>query len=229
VEERLPEFEAELRPEGPAQRALVRAVAAATVRIERCRREEEQWRDHRAQRAASHWDHDRQAEAREQAAMLPLKPALTLRKLRQTLQGAQWLRQAWTDLAARVSGTAGQPPRPLDDQGRQRAFDLLGLGPEQRLRATPLDLPAGSDRADLGEAALAAHQAALVTAQVAELDRLTSERYIALDQANRLEAQRGNFPGIDHRTRLNRRYESEAAGQRDRALEELRCLQKKGA
>jgi hypothetical protein len=212
VDARLAELETELKPQGPTQRALVREIAAASVRIARCDREEQARRQHRERRAAAHWDDDRRAEAAELARSLPHEPALTLRKLRQTLHGAQWLRQAWAELGAHS--------RPLDDQGRQRAFDLLGLSLDRRQGATPLDLPAGSDHAARG-AALAAHQAALITTQIAELDRRTSERFVAIDQANRLEAARGNVPVSDPMRRLFRRYRAEAVAQRDRALAEF--------
>jgi hypothetical protein len=185
--------------------------------------DEENWRFHRAQRAEYYWEEDRQAEAEALMAKLDRNPSLYVRKLRQTLHGARRLRRAFAALAGLVAGgPAGEPARPLDSVGLERGFDLLGLEPEERQGVTPLDLPEGRTGDD---AALAAHQAAVFAEQLAELDRLTSERHVALDQQDRLEAMLGNFPGIDETTRLIRRYRSEATRRRDCNLAELRRLQ----
>jgi hypothetical protein len=223
--ERTAELEDQLLAEGAAERAAVAEIAAAVVRIESCDMDEENWRFHRAQRAEYYWEEDRQAEAEALMAKLHRNPSFYVRKLRQTLQGAQRLRRAFAALAALVAdGAAGErePARPLDAVCRARAFDLLGLEPEERLGVTPLDLPGGRAGDD---AALAAHQAALLARELADLDQLTSERYVELDQKLRLEAMLGNFSGIDEQTRLIRRYRAEAQRRRDRGLEELRRLQ----
>jgi hypothetical protein len=223
--ERTAELEYELMPDNAAQRAVVAEIAAAVVRIESCDMDEENWRFHRAQRAEYYWDEDRQAEAEALMAKLDRNPSLYVRKLRQTLQGAQRLRRAFAALAALVAGGAagdGEPARPLDPVCRERGFDLLGLEPEERQGVTPLDLPGGRAGDD---AALAAHQAALFAEQLADLDRLTSERYVELDRKLRLEAMLGNFPGIDDTTRLIRRYRAEAQRRRELGLKELERLQ----
>jgi hypothetical protein len=223
--ERTAELEYELMPDNAAQRAVVAEIAAAAVRIESCDMDEENWRFHRAQRAEYYWDEDRQAEAEALMAKLDRNPSLYVRKLRQTLQGARRLRRAFAALAALVAAGAageGEPARPLDAVSRERAFDVLGLEPEERQGVTPLDLPGGRAGDD---AALAAHQAALLAEQLADLDRLTSERYVEVDEKLRLEAMLGNSPGIDEQTRLIRRYRAEAKRRRDLGLKELRRLQ----
>jgi hypothetical protein len=223
--ERTAELEDQLLAQGPAECAVVAEIAAAVVRIESCDMDEENWRFHRAQRAEYYWEEDRQAEAEALMAKLDRNPSLYVRKLRQTLQGAQRLRRAFAALAGLVAAGAageGEPARPLDAVSRERAFDLLGLEPEERQGVTPLDLPDGRTGDD---AALAAHQAAHLAERMADLDRLTSERYVELDQKLRLEAMLGNFPGIDDQTRLIRRYRAEAQRRRDSGLEELRRLQ----
>jgi hypothetical protein len=223
--ERTAELEDELMPTGTAQRAVVAEIAAAVVRIESCDLDEENWRFHRAQRAEYYWEEDRQAEAEALMAKLHNNPSVYVRKLRQTLQGARRLRRAFAALAALVDGgPTGEPARPLDVVSRERGFDLLGLEPEERQGVTPLDLPA--DRAgDDDDAALAAHQATVLAVQLAELDRLTSERYVELDEKMRLEAMLGNSPGIDNQTRLIRRYRCEAQRRRDLGLKKLEQLQ----
>src|SRR5947209_860987 len=71
----------------------------------------------------------------------------------------------------------GGPLRALDAEGRGRAFDLLGLEPGQRLGRTPLDPPPGGDPA--------AHQGALIAAEVAALERLKAEGLDSLDAMDR--------------------------------------------
>jgi hypothetical protein len=201
----------------------VAEIAAASVRIESCDMDEENWRFHKAQRAEFYWDEDRRAEAESLMSELPHSPGTVVAFLRQSLHGAVRLRQAFTALGASIAGgPGGEGPRPLDEAGRRRGFDLLGLDPEERLGITPLDLPFGTPAAD---AALAAHQADVIARELADLDRLTSERYVEFDEQNRLETELGNFFGIDDTTRLIRRYRSEARGRRNRALKELQRMQ----
>jgi hypothetical protein len=86
------------------------------VRIESCDMDEENRRFHRAQRAEYYWEEDRQAEAEALMAKLDRNPSVFVRKLRQTLQGAQRLRRSFAALAALVAGgPAGEPARPLAD------------------------------------------------------------------------------------------------------------------
>jgi hypothetical protein len=225
--ERTAELEAELKPEGSLQRDLVAEIAQAKVRIESCDMDEENWRYHRAQRAEYYWDEDCRAEVERLMSELSQDSGLIVGFLRQNLHGARRLRQAFAALAARVGvGPAGEPPRPLDEAGRARAFDLLGLHEEERQGVTVLDLPPGTTGDD---AALAAHQAAVFAEQLADLERLTSERFVELDEKCRFEAELGNFYGIDEQTRLIRRYRSEAVRRCDKALKELRRLQEEAA
>jgi hypothetical protein len=225
IAERTAELEKQLRPEGPEQKREVAEIAAADVRIEMCDLDEENWRHHRAERAEYYWEEDRRAEAEKLFARIERKPAQTVRALRQSLQGARRLRTAFAALAARIARpAAGEPPRPLDEAGRARCFDLMALDPEERGGAgtSPLDLPDGQAGDD---AALVAHQAAVIAAEIAELDALTSEKYQELDEQNRVDIMLGNFPGIDQQTRLIRRYRSEAERRGDRHRAELHRLQ----
>jgi hypothetical protein len=225
IAERTAELEADLRPEGPEQKRHVGEIAAADVRIEMCDLDEENWRYHRAERAEYYWEEDRQAEAQDLIAKIDRDPAGTVRKLRQSLHGARRLREGFAALAGLIAHPAvGAPARPLEQVSRERCFDLMGLEPEERggEGTSPLDLPEGQAGDD---AALAAHQAAVIAAQIARLDALTSEKYQKLDEQNRQETMLGNFPGIDKQTRLIRRYRSEAERRRDRHRAELHRLQ----
>jgi hypothetical protein len=229
IETRLLELERELQPEGRLQHDEVAAVAAASVRLEMCQLEEESWRLHRAERAEFHWDADRQAEVMALVDKLPAKPQVIASRLRQTLRGSRWLLEEWRDLAWRVRGTgmpAAPAPAPLDETGRRRAFDLLGLSEERRQACTPLDLPGGGTGS---EAEVAAHQDALIAGKIAELEALTDPEQVALDESIRIATVHSCGPGVDTQTRLIRRYETEARRARDRALENLAQLQETAA
>jgi hypothetical protein len=229
IAERTAELEERLKPEGAEPKEHVAEIAAADVRIEMCDLDEENWRYQRAQRAEYYWEEDRRAEAEKLFARIDRKPAQTVRALRQSLHGARRLHAAFTALAGRITcPAAGEPPRPLDEAGRERCFDLMGIDCDERQGqgASPLDLQGGQTGDD---AALAAHQAAVIAAQIAELEKLTSERFQELDEQNRLETVLGNFPGIDQQTRLIRRYRTEAERRRDRHRAELHRLQEEAA
>ena len=217
---RLAELKRELMPKGTIQELLVKDVAAAYLRLERCELDEEAWRYNKAMRAGGCWSLDREVEILELAEKLRAKPALIARKLRQTLQGCDWLLAQFKVLAAQVGGAGGEGvPCPLDDNGRSRACDLLGLDVAERVTANPLDPPAGS------EADAASHQGALIAQQIAELETLIAGEMIALDTAAKAAAQAGGGPGIDRSIRQIRRDEAAAHRNKNRALAEIQRLQ----
>jgi len=229
VENRLAELERELEPEGTQQHIQVFEVAAASVRIERCELDEEAWRHSRTRRAEFGWVIDRQTEAVELAQKIHLRPELIGLKLRGTLAGCQWLRERFRVLGelqrkAAVDGVLG----PLDEAGRQRMGDLLGLSAEGRLVENPLDLPAGqgAESEDDSRRALGTHHATLIADQIALLDAEAAGGLLEIDAEDRADAEAGNGPGIDRMIRLIRRYESEARKRKDKAMAELRELQK---
>jgi hypothetical protein len=226
IEARLADLERELQPEGTLQNDEVLAIATASIRLERCVLEELTWRLRRAERAELYWGADQQVEAMELVQKLPRKPSLIAPKLRQSLRGCLWMLEEWRHLAGLVRGTpAEDSPRPLDATGRRRAFDLLGLSAERRLGSTPLDPFGGSD----SEAAVAAHQEALIAREVAALEALVCEERVANDESIRIATSNGTNSTVDHQTRLIRRYETEARRVKDRAYEKLQRLKELAA
>ena len=218
---RLADLERELFPEGALQKDEVLAMASASVRLERCQLEEEDWRLYRAERAEFYWDADRWVETMKLVQGLPKKPHVILPKLRQSLRGCLWILGELRDLAGRVRGTAaGGSPQPLDEKGRQRAFDLLGLSEDRRLGSTPLDLPGGAG----SDAAVAAHQDAVLSEQIAELETMVGDDQVALDESIRIATVNGAAPGIDNETRLIRRYETEARRVKEKAYTNFQRL-----
>jgi hypothetical protein len=216
------ELEKVLHPEGIEQQGEVLAIAMASVRLERCRVEEEAHRLRRAERAEFYWDADLWEEVMKLVQGLPKRPELIVAKLKQRLRGCMWLLKEWRDLAGRVGETpAGGSPRPLDETGRRRAADLLGLSAEARVGPCLLDLPCGAG----SEAEVAAHQRTLIAAQIAALEPLTSAARVALDESIRIDTMNGVNLTVDDATRLIRRYESEARRVKERAYQNLKTLQ----
>jgi hypothetical protein len=228
IEQWLIDARDDLRFEGAHQEWLARQVATAAIRISRCQREEDDWRKEWAERAVTHWDDYRREEAAELARRLPKNPELIALKLRKTPQGIDWTLGAWRVLEAVLRGPDGTAPdarKPLDAAQRERAWDLLGLRPEQRLVRTVLDLPEGAGAgAAVSDAALAAHQAAVVAAEIAGLEEHLA-RTIPLDERARQAALEGRQWGVPPELRLIRRYQATAQRDYQRWMAELRRVQ----
>jgi hypothetical protein len=216
------ELERDLHPEGREQHDAVLTIAMTSVRLERCQAEEQACRLRRAERAEFYWNADMWAEVMKQVQSLPKRPELIASKLRQSLRGCMWMLKEWRDLAGRVgAGPGGASPRPLDETGRRRAGDLLGLSAESRVAPSQLDLPCGAG----SDAELARFQQALIAGQITELEALTNEDRVALDESIRIDTMNGVNLTVDDATRLIRRYESEARRVQERAYQHLKALQ----
>src|SRR5207302_2004053 len=85
-------------PSTPQEEWLYSQVIVSSVRIDGCQRQESELRGHLAFRATVCWDDDRRLDAESVALALARKPALISRKLRQTLQGCDWLLDRWRSL-----------------------------------------------------------------------------------------------------------------------------------
>ena len=152
---------------------------------------------------------------------LPRKPDLIVAKLRQSLRGCMWMLEEWRNLAGHVRGTpAGGSPRPLDELGRRRAGDLLGLSAERRLGSYPARPPRWGRLGGRGGRA----SAALIATQIAALEALTGEERVALDESIRVDTMNGTNLTIDDQIRLIRRYETEARRVKERAFAKLQEL-----
>jgi hypothetical protein len=226
IDARRAELEVVLKPEGRLQHDEVLAIAQASIRLERCLAEEQAWRLRRAERAEFYWHADQELETMNLVQRLPKKPDLIAAKLRQSLRGCMWMLNEWRSLAGLVEpASAGESLRPLDEVGRRRAGDLLGLSAEQRLGRTALDLPGGGG----SDAELAAHQRGLIATQIAIFDRLTGPDRVALDESIRVDTMNGVNLTVDDKTRLIRRYETEARRVKERALARLQQLKDEAA
>jgi hypothetical protein len=236
VEERLVEWKDFLNVKSPRQVYLAEEHVAASVRITRCRKEEDDWRSKRAARAQDGtWESDRRGEAAELGKGLARNPRVVAPKLRGSYHGAEWMLAEWRSLAEAIrnpqskSGATGNDqaagPAPLDEAGRAKACDLLGLAAEHRNGRTPLDLPQGGAT----DAALAAHQAALVAREIGALERLQIDELSSLEAMEKTAAAEGRATGIPRELRLIRRYHAAAQRDYDRWLAELRAEQERAA
>lgn len=214
VARRTAEWTAVLRPRDAIESFHVAQYALESVRVECCQGEERVLRRRLALHAsdAASWDEDRRREAEEVGARLARDPARTVRRLRQTPQGCDWLIGRWQALALALE--AG---RPWDDPLRALAHDLLGTPAPFRDGPTPLDPPPDSPEG----AAARATQAALATTRIAELARLRDEVMRPRDEDDRALASLGIDPGgtsLTRALRLIRRYEAACQRRLERAL-----------
>ena len=181
---RLESWRPSYSPETPEQDWLFNQVVVNSVRLDRCLHHEAALRANQQRRAMVSWDDDRRLDAEILGASLSRKPAVTLRKLRRTKQGCEWLLERWLALAAifESKGEWTEPQHAL-------ALDLLGTPPEFR------DLP------NHPPAELAAREITRLELQIAAslepldaLDRQAAQQGLdihpdpALNQLRRLEA-----------------------------------------
>jgi hypothetical protein len=73
-------------------------IVVNSVRIDRCQREESTLRIQLSMRADRYWDVDRGIAAEALGKTLPKNPSFVACKLRQTLQGCEWLLDRWVTL-----------------------------------------------------------------------------------------------------------------------------------
>jgi hypothetical protein len=161
---------------------LLRQVVVSSVRIDQCQADLSASRIELATRAASCWDDDRQLAAEELGARLATNPARVVGRLLRTVQGCQWLIDAW-DVLGEALGPDDERPS-WTEEHEARVLDLLGLAPEVRDPtrppwATP-DTPT---------------RAALVIRELDRLERIRDEALAPLDEMERTAAELGRVVG----------------------------------
>jgi hypothetical protein len=212
IKRRAAEWAAVIRPVNTVEAFYAVQCATESVRVERCQAEERVLIARSADRAADPigWDEDRRLEAEELGARLARGPSRTIRRLRQTIQGCEWLLDRWLGL-----GQVLQAGQPWDDAQRSLALDLLGIPRELRSGRTLAD-PGPGDGLDT-----LAPQRDLVARTVAELEELRSEVLVDRDIVDREIAEVASSAGEGASggglTRV-RRYESACQRRLDRAL-----------
>jgi hypothetical protein len=168
VEARMAEWRETFRPANDEEEWLFKQLVVDSVRIDRGFRLESDLRAYEARRASLAWEDDRRLDAEKTAAALPRRPALVVRRLRETAQGCDWLIERWRGLD-QVLRSAGD----WTAEQRALALDLLGTPAELRETVT-WDSPS-----------------ALVAREVADLERLQAEALNDLDAFERESAEQG--------------------------------------
>jgi len=173
------------RPSSDEHEWLFELVVVNSVRLDHCRRLETELRTQEARRARLFWDEDRRLDAEAAGTALARRPALTVRILRRSPQGCDWLAGRWVALG-----------RAFDEAGSwtaaQRALALNLLGTPAELReAVSLEDPAG-----------------LAAREVAHLERLRADALDELDDAEREAAEIGLDVAPSRALARLRRYEA---------------------
>ena len=132
IRERTDAFIARFQAEGEYPLWLAGQAALTSLRIERCQRMERGVRDKVAIRAEVCWGDDERLEAVRLGQSISKAPELMVEKLRQTLQGCEWLIGRWGWLAG-----AAEAKTFWTSEQSALALDLLGVPEEFREGKTP--------------------------------------------------------------------------------------------
>jgi hypothetical protein len=212
AEERTGHWLASFRPFEAFDVWLVGSVAAESIRIDHCRVHEAVIRERIAGRAADDlcWDDDRRMAVDDLAVKLPKKPEVIVRKLRQTLQGVDWMIERWIGLGNTID-FGGQ----WNEDQIALALDLLGVPIDLRNGPTMLDVP---DDLDASRWYLT-----LAAREVTRLRELQQNSLIHWDAADREAAMHGVESTPAPALRLVRRYERNCNRRLEWAVEQLRA------
>lgn len=213
VYERSSEFFNTLKPQNDYHSWVVTEIALASLRIDRCERNERRLRDKKSLGAELFWEDDKKLEASLLGEQLGTRPEIVLEQLRRTPQGCEWLMSRWAMLA-HVADTKTV----WDRAQTELAFDLLGTPREFRDGLQPgasLNFQGKLVETDLSLAAVARRE-------IAELDQ-RREFVDCLDEANQaLAINDHTVDDNDPEMRRLRRYESTLHGRLRWGLKELR-------
>ena len=205
VEQRVGDCFAEFTPQSPYEKMLVRDMAIASVRFERCASLSVADLIRVADRAELCWEFDRRVSVEDFAARLRNDPSRIALGLRRSRQGTDWLIDHWETLAA-IARETGR----WDDDQRRFAFNLLGVPRE--LRAGAAKVPHGDDAPKL---------IALAESQVATLRHLQAIVLDDLNHAERAMSMAGMPLAEDKATAQLRKDEARARNDFARARKEL--------
>ncbi len=206
-EERLAEWEAEVRPQTSVARAALRRAVAAVFRVEACRTAfEVAIASHRA-RAGEAWDDDRFAEAAALLGRIGKRPEVVAHQLRTSAHGVALLVQLWDRLAESLEAKQGV----WDDSEVATACDLLGIPVHLRSGRLPFD-PKGPEVGVLDA------RRAFVRAELERLNKKLAGPMANLDALNHAIAVRGSLAMLTRPVQLILRYEAAANRVFDRML-----------
>ncbi len=122
VARRTAEFISEFQPRSPYEEFLVREMALASARLDRCAAMTILDVRRVMRRASLIWDHDRRVAVEDLGARLAKDPARVAPALRNCKQGADWLMDRWESLGEILRNKGA-----WTDEQRRLAWDLLGV------------------------------------------------------------------------------------------------------
>jgi hypothetical protein len=191
---------------------LVESVATESIRIDHCRAHEAVIRERTSLRAEEDlcWDDDRRIAVDDLAVKLPQKPEAIARKLRQTLQGVDWMMERWNGLA-NIIDFGGQ----WSEAHIALAMDLMGIPLDLRDAPSILDVPKDLDPSQW-----------YLSVAERELNRLRELQQTSLvnwDATDREAAIHGVEVVPNRALQLVRRYERACNRRLEWAVEQLRA------
>ncbi len=118
------EWNHEVWPENVAERAVIRRMAVADVRLQRCEQATEQNLESTARSAVDRWRLRKQNAARKRACALKTDPLNTLLDLEDSAFGCEWLIRRWSALDRVLEQGLG-----WSDDDRETSMRLIGYVP----------------------------------------------------------------------------------------------------
>ncbi len=161
-------------------------MIVSSIRLDRCRQEENTIRLNESQHAELSWDDDRHDEAAEIAGKLGKHPIQYSRRLQRTKQGVEWMIERWHDLADIIDG-GGM----WSEAQTSLALDLIGQPLEVREFLDPIENPAS-----------------LCAREIAHLERRKESALKGYDDFERDATKRGCPIEPSRAMRNLRRYEA---------------------
>ena len=183
-------------PQGEEEQWLFERLVAESIRVDRCGDAYFALCRAHGRRASSEWDADRRREADEKALGLAKAPHLVARRIEATPQGCDLMLDYWRGLSASL-----ERHRTWTDAQRSLALDLLGVHPDLRDAATPIDPAEGG--------AFEARRA-VVGSEIARLEALRDGDLAVRDAEERAMAEATLGAELTKSLQLMHRYERAA-------------------
>ncbi|HEV3164700.1 MAG TPA: hypothetical protein VGZ22_11780 [Isosphaeraceae bacterium] len=229
-QQRLHGFAADARPEGQTEGYLVVSMALASVRLDRCAREEFTEIARRRQEAIDGWESQQARKAKRLADPLQDDPEETVASLQEFARGCDWLLARWDDL-----GEALAEAGTWDDAQTDQAIRLLGKEPaDDDAQAAELRafVAASRPQESADDAAIATARSRLIGLAQQEVDRLEELRQELWNKGDGLAlAETINLATFDDSPKgaLRHRYQTAAASALHKAIDQLAKERKQAA
>ena len=229
------ELNTDFQPSNAASRVLLKRFAVLAVRLDRCVEYSDAMASKRIRDAGQAFNAARQAEVEALGAQISVTPAATVRALKETAEGIDWLMRAWLSVKADLDRNArnewqrwhldrmdyltgrnrrDSPPSKFDTMARAGWGDFSGL-------------PAEQGTLTRREIKTYARQqvAAMIDAEVAALRALDPSRDPEEEARDRAEATSRALYDPSPEAAQARKYEADAERGMHRALREFKKIE----